>query len=62
MIIEACTLVLGGIGAIVGAVISTTEKGKKIDENLTNAFELFESKVSKYLPTENIKDMIEGGN
>ncbi len=32
MLVEACILVCGGIGAIVGAAVSTTEKGKEIDE------------------------------
>ncbi len=63
MLITVCALVCGGIGAIVGAAVSTTEKGKEIDEKLNDALDVFEDKVSKYLPgKEKIKDLIEGGN
>lgn len=62
MITKACMLVLGGVGAIVGAVLLTTEKGKELNENLTDAFDLFDNKVSKYfLKMSNTQELIKGG-
>ena len=29
--VKACMLIFGGIGAIVGAALSTTEKGKEVN-------------------------------
>ncbi len=62
MLEKACMLVFGGIGAIVGAALSTTEKGKELDGKLNDAMDVFDNKVSKYLPDKKtIKDLIDGG-
>ena len=50
MVKEACILVCGGAATIIGAAISTTPKGKVINESMNAAFDLFDTKVSKYLP------------
>lgn len=50
MVVIACALVCGGVGALVGAALLNTENGKKLDDNLYKAFELFDTRVSKYLP------------
>ncbi len=50
----ACKLVFGGIGAVVGAVLTSTPKGKIINENLFKAFELYDKCVSKHLPIDKI--------
>ena len=63
MLTKACMLVFGGIGAIVGAALSTTEKGKELDENLNDAIDIFDDRISKHLPDlDKIKDLIEGGD
>ena len=48
----ATSLIGAGIGAIVGAVISTTKKGEEIDKKLEEGLDKFNSKV---LPT--LKEM-----
>ena len=50
MVKEACVLVFGGTATLIGAAISTTDKGKIINESMKDAFELFDTRVSKYLP------------
>lgn len=62
MITTACILIGGGVGALIGAALSTTGKGKEIDQNLTDALDTYEDKLSEYLPVDKIKDLIEGGN
>ena len=64
MLTSALIAVCGGIEAIVGAAISTTEKGKEMEENLRDALDLFDDRFSEYLPdlTEKVKDLIEGGD
>lgn len=61
MITEACVLIGGGIGALIGAVASSTDKGKEIDQNLTDALDTYEDRLSEYLPADKIKDIIKGG-
>ena len=43
------TLILGGFGALVGALVSTTKKGKEVDDVLSTAFDFFEQKIAKYI-------------
>ena len=62
MITEACVLIGGGIGALIGAALSSTEKGKEIDQNLTDALDTYEDRLSEYLPADKIKDIFKGGN
>ena len=62
MITEACILIGGGVGALIGAALSTTDKGKEIDQNLTDALDTYEDRLSELLPVGKIKDLIEGGN
>ena len=64
MLTSALIAVCGGIGAIVGAALPTTEKGKEMEENLRDAFDLFDDRFSEFLPdlTEKVKDLIEGGD
>jgi hypothetical protein len=62
MITEACMLIGGAIGALIGAGLSTTEKGQELDEKLKDAMDVFDNKVSKYLPDKKrLNDLIEGG-
>ena len=62
MITEACVLIGGGIGALIGAAVSSTDKGKEINQNLTDALDNYEDRLSEYLPVDKIKDIIGGGN
>ena len=62
MITEACVLIGGGIGALIGAAVSSTDKGKEINQNLTDALDNYEDRLSGYLPVDKIKDIIGGGN
>ena len=64
MFTSALIAVCGGIGAIVGAAVSTTEKGKEMEENLRDALDIFDDRFADLLPdlTEKVKDLIEGGN
>ena len=64
MFTNALIAVCGGIGAIVGAAVSTTEKGKEMEENLRDALDIFDDRFADFLPdlTEKVKDLIEGGN
>ena len=54
-------IVGGAVGALVGAVLSTTEKGKEMDKNLNDALDIFDNRISKYLPggLDNVKDLLE---
>ncbi len=61
MITETCVLIGGGIGALIGASLSSTDKGKEIDQNLTDALDTYEDRISEYLPADKIKDIIKGG-
>ena len=54
MVVIACALVCGGVGALVGAALLNTENGKKLDDNLYKAFEVFDTRVSKHLPIDKI--------
>ncbi len=49
MLVIACALVCGGVGAFVGAALLSTENGKKLDDNLYKAFEFYDTRVAKYL-------------
>ncbi len=51
----AGALVGGGVFALLGAALSNTSKGKMLDESLQKAFDIFETRVSKYL---NIGDFV----
>ena len=62
MITEACVLIGGGIGALIGAAVSSTDKGKEINQNLTDALDNYEDRLSEYLPVDKIKDIIGRGN
>ena len=64
MFTKALIALGAGIGAIVGAAILTTEKGKEMEEQLRDALDIFDNRIAKYLPdlTEKAKDLIEGGN
>ena len=62
MLTEACILLGGGVGALVGAALSTTETGQELDEKLNDALDLYEDRISDHIPDlGNIKDLI-GGN
>lgn len=45
MIIEACMAICGGIGALVGAKISTTPKGKEMNENLEATWDKYRDEI-----------------
>ena len=64
MLTSTLIAVCSGIGAIVGAAVSTTEKGKEMEENLRDALDIFDDRFADFLPdlTEKVKDLIEGGN
>ena len=61
MLTGICILIGSGIGALVGAFVSTTEKGKEMDENLKDALSSFDDKVLGHIPDlGNILDKIGG--
>lgn len=50
MITEACILIGGAVGALVGAALSSTEKGQKLNDRLDDAFGLSEDEDSDSMP------------
>ena len=51
----AMSLVLGGIGAILGGIITCSDTGKKVNDNMNDAFDLFDKRASKYIPSTTTK-------
>ena len=61
MLTEACVLIGGGVGALIGAALSTTDVGQEMDEKLNDALDLYEDRISDLIPDlGDIKDLIGG--
>ena len=57
-------LIFGGIGALIGAALSTTEKGKEMEKNLRESLDFYKDNkdtLKELLPSKKITDFLEGG-
>lgn len=50
MLTEVCILLGGGIGALVGGALSTTEAGQELDEKLNDALGSGDDEGSDHIP------------